>query len=79
VAAVLGGIPFSGWVTDGQVLLTGMQQLIGPDACLWQMDHTIQGWLPSGTLNYSYEETLLDNYPWCWLPCTEVGTVDVQW
>jgi len=79
VSAVLGSIVFTGSVTNGQVWLTGTQQLIGPDDCLWQTDHYIQGSLSTGTLTYSYYETLLDTGPACWNPCTEVGTVDVQW
>jgi hypothetical protein len=79
VSAVLGSIAFSGSVTNGQVMLTGTEQLIGPDNCLWQMDHEIQGSITSGTLSYAYWETLLSPPPGCWSPCTEVGTVAVQW
>ena len=79
VSAVLGGIPFTGSVDNGYVTLSGTDQQIGPDGCLWQLDHTIDGWIPSGTVEYSYFETLLDNWPWCWSPCTEVGTVDIHW
>ncbi|RLB54267.1 MAG: hypothetical protein DRI90_20400 [Deltaproteobacteria bacterium] len=79
VAAVLGSISFTGAVNNGQVLLTGTEQLIGPDNCLWQMDHEIQGSISSGTLSYSYWETLLSPPPGCWSPCTEVGAVAVQW
>lgn len=80
VSAVLGSISFTGSVTNGQVLLTGTEQIIGPDNCLWQMDHTIQGAISSGMLSYSYGETLLTNPPFgCWMPCTEVGDVEVQW
>ncbi len=79
VSAVLGAISFSGSVTSGNVLLTGTEQMIGPDNCLWQMDHTIQGSLASGTLSYFYAETLLSPPPGCWSPCTETGVVDVAW
>lgn len=79
VSAVLGGIPFTGSVTNGQVLLTGTAQMIGPDGCLWQFDHTIEGTISSGQLFYFYEETLLSPPPGCWFPCTETGTVQVEW
>jgi hypothetical protein len=81
VSAVLGSIPFSGSVSSsGQLFLSGTEQNIGPDGCLWRMDHYIEGSLPSGTLTYSYTETLLTTPPGnCWWPCTEVGTVEVQW
>ncbi len=80
VTANLDSINFTGSVSaGGQLMLTGTQYLTGPDNCQWQMDHQIDGYLPSGTINYSYWETLLDNFPWCWQPCTEVGTVAVTW
>jgi hypothetical protein len=79
VAATLGAISFTGNVTNGNVLLTGTQQMIGPDNCLWKMDHAIQGSLPSGTLTYTYQETLLSPPPGCWSPCSEIGTVAVTW
>jgi hypothetical protein len=75
----LGAISFSGDVTSGNVLLTGVELMIGPDNCLWQMAHTIQGSLASGTLSYFYAETLLGPQPGCWSPCTETGVVDVAW
>ena len=79
VSATLSAISFTGSVTGGQVLLTGTEQMIGPDNCMWQMDHAIQGSLPSGMLTYTYQETLLDPPQNCWSPCSEVGTVDVTW
>lgn len=80
VSAVLGSISFSGFVSDGLVSLSGTAQLIGPDGCLWQTDHFIDGKLASGTLTYSYQEILLTPPPIdCWSPCTETGTVEVDW
>ena len=83
VTAVLGGISFAGSVKDGQVSLEG-SQILGPgqtpDGCTWKMGHTIQGSVSSGTLAYSYTETLLTGGGvFCWSPCTESGTVQVQW
>ncbi len=79
VSAMLGDISFSGSVTNGQVSLFGTEQQEGPDECMWQMDHYIKGSIPSGTLQYSYAETLLTPLPKCWMPCTEVGTVKIDW
>jgi hypothetical protein len=81
VTAELGGILFNGSVTNDYVSLDGTQ-LIGPmespDHCSWQMGHLIQGSLSSGALTYSYSETLLSGVN-CWSPCTETGSVQIQW
>ncbi len=80
VSATLGGIEFTGTVMNGQVFLSGTVQVIGPDGCLWQLDHFITGSIPAGTVEYSYQETLLTSPPNdCWFPCTETGTVDIDW
>ena len=80
VTAQLGNIFFSGSVTDGIVALSGSEQVTGPGGCLWINDHFINGSIPGGTVQYSYQETLLPNQgPGCWSPCTETGTVDVIW
>jgi len=81
VTATLGTVTFSGTVTaDGQVSLHGTEQIIGPDDCLWKLDHSITGSLPGGTVQYFYEETLLTMPQGdCWFPCTETGTVDIDW
>ena len=65
---VTGSVPF------------GSEQVIGPDNCLWQIDHSITGSLPSGTVQYFYNETLLTMPQGnCWFPCTETGTVAIDW
>ena len=80
VSANLGGVPFTGTVTNGNVSLSGSVVFVGPDGCTWQADHSITGWIPSGTLTYFYDETLLTTPPGnCWSPCTETGTVDIDW
>ncbi|MEQ9322739.1 MAG: hypothetical protein RIF41_26470 [Polyangiaceae bacterium] len=81
VTATLDAVSFSGTVSsNGQVALFGSEQVIGPDNCLWQLDHSITGSLPSGTVQYFYEETLLTMPQGnCWFPCTETGTVDIDW
>jgi hypothetical protein len=79
VSATLSGIDFTGDVVNGEVFLAGTQQIIGPDGCLWRLDHTISGVIASGELTYFYEETLLSPPQGCWLPCTEVGDVEVEW
>jgi hypothetical protein len=80
VTATLGAIEFTGSVQDGVVSLFGTAQLIGPDGCLWQTDHFIDGTIASGTVQYFYDEILLTEPPdGCWSPCTETGTVDIDW
>ncbi|HHH27718.1 MAG TPA: hypothetical protein ENK57_05150 [Polyangiaceae bacterium] len=48
---VTGSVPF------------GSEQVIGPDNCLWQIDHSITGSLPSGTVQYFYNETAPHDAP----------------
>ena len=53
---------------------------IGPDGCDWQADHTITGSIPGGTVQYFYDETLLTTPQGNrWFPCSEVGTVAIEW
>ena len=65
----------------GNVTLTGTR-IIGtnesPDGCVWRTDHLIQGNVSSGTLSYSYSENFVQGTN-CWFPCTETGTIEVQW
>ncbi|MCC6522750.1 MAG: hypothetical protein IT373_08830 [Polyangiaceae bacterium] len=79
VSAQLGSVPFSGSVQNGYVVLDGIVNVVGPDNCLWQTSHHIEGAIASGVLSYSYAELLLDPQPFCWSPCTEVGTVAIHW
>lgn len=79
VSANLDAVQFSGNVKDNQVLLKGSQQITGPDNCQWLLEHTIEGSLNSGSLGYSYAETLITMNAPCWSPCTEIGTVSVTW
>lgn len=72
----------SGSVTpNGVVSLTGFVEFIAEfDGCFWRVDHFIDGSIPSGTVQYFYQETLLTPQPnACWSPCTENGTVDIHW
>jgi hypothetical protein len=80
VTAVLGEIQFTGSVVDGWVTLDGVATVVGPDNCLWQTSHHIDGQVSSGVLSYFYEELLLTpEWPGCWMPCTETGDVAVTW
>lgn len=81
VTANLDNITFTGTVTaQGDVNLTGTVLFIGPDGCDWQADHSITGSIPGGTVQYFYNETLLTTPQGnCWFPCTEIGTVAIQW
>jgi hypothetical protein len=80
VSATLGSIPFSGSVANGFVSLSGTVVITGPDGCLWQTNHFIDGSISSGSLTYFYEEILLSPNPGnCWQPCTETGVVEVDW
>ena len=81
VRANLGSVAFMGSVANGDVFLTGTR-IIGvnesPDDCVWQTDHLIQGNVSSGALTYSYSEHVVSGVN-CWSPCTEVGTIEIQW
>jgi hypothetical protein len=80
VSATLGEISFTGQVTNGNVALFGSIEFVGPDGCDWRADHSITGSIPAGTVQYFYEETLLTMPQGdCWFPCTETGTVDIDW
>jgi hypothetical protein len=80
VTAVLDGVPFSGQVANGEVFLFGANEFVGPDGCDWRAEHTIQGSIPSGTVSYFYDEILLTTPQGdCWFPCTETGTVEIEW
>ena len=79
VSAQLGSIQFSGSVVNGVVSLDGVAFVTGPDGCLWQTSHHIGGNIASGQLSYSYAEAVVNPQPFCWQPCTEVGTVEIQW
>ncbi|MBM4360121.1 MAG: hypothetical protein FJ096_18600 [Deltaproteobacteria bacterium] len=78
VTAKLGSLQFSGTVKDGVVKLEAVGSYLGPDNCTWQTYHTIQGTLPNGVLTYSYSEGPIAGTN-CWFPCTETGTVKVDW
>jgi hypothetical protein len=81
VTAQLGSVGFSGTVTGGNVRLTGVRIIRAsesPDGCVWETDHTIEGNVSSGRLSYSYFEFVLSGTD-CWNPCTETGTIEVQW
>ncbi len=84
VVAQIGDILFTGSVTGGFVTLDGIVVIPPdqtPDGCTWQNHHHIEGSLPSGTVSYFYEETLLATGPGgsCWSPCTETGVVQIIW
>lgn len=81
VTAQLGSISFSGSVQGAEVSLDGTE-IIGrdrsPDGCVWQTSHHISGSVGSGKLTYSYSEIFIEGFD-CWNPCTEFGTVEIQW
>lgn len=81
VTAQLGEVGFSGSVQNDHVSLTGTV-IIGadrsPDGCVWRTDHAIEGNLSTGQLSYSYSENFVQGVN-CWSPCTEIGTIQVQW
>jgi hypothetical protein len=80
VTATLGAISFSGSVESGVLSLDGSATLTGPDGCLWHTTHHIGGVLSSGTLSYSYHEKVMPKPGQdCWNPCTESGTVTIEW
>jgi hypothetical protein len=81
VSATLGSVAFTGSVTNGDVFLTGTRYIHpgeSPDGCTWRTDHFIQGNVGSGTLSYSYAEEFVSGID-CWTPCTEIGTIEIQW
>jgi len=82
VTAVLGGITFTGTVTNNEVSLDGFATIAPPqtpDGCTWQDHHHVEGSIHSLTLDYTYSEMVIAKPPGalCWSPCTEVGTVQV--
>ncbi len=82
VTASLGGISFTGTVTDNGVSLDGFATIFPPqtpDGCTWQDHHHIEGTITSGMLTYSYSEMVIAKPPGttCWSPCTETGTVQI--
>lgn len=81
VSATLDGVPMTGSVTNGFVNLSGISTFPGPDGCTWQATHSISGFLPSGNINYMYKEMVImkPNGVTCWQPCTETGTVKVEY
>jgi len=81
VTAQLGTVAFSGTVSGGQVYLEGTEIITAdrsPDDCVWLTTHHIAGDIPSGKLNYDYAESHVEGVD-CWSPCTEVGTVVIEW
>ena len=84
VSAQLGGISFTGTVTNNNVTLDGFATIgpsQSPDGCTWQDHHHIQGVIQSGIVSYSYSEMVIAKPMGanCWNPCTEVGTVKIVW
>ena len=81
VTAHLGSVTFSGTVQNGVVALDGTE-IIGadrsPDGCVWRTTHRILGNVGSGELSYEYSEIFIQGVN-CWSPCTEAGTVEIQW
>jgi hypothetical protein len=81
VTAQLGSVSFTGSVQDGVVSLGGTE-IIGrdrsPDGCVWETEHHITGSVGSGKLAYDYSEIFIEGVQ-CWFPCTETGTVEIQW
>ena len=81
VTAQLGTISFTGFVQGGEVSLSGIEIITpdrSPDGCTWQTNHQISGNVSTGELTYSYSEFFLSGVD-CWSPCTETGTVQIQW
>jgi hypothetical protein len=81
VGATLGSVTFTGSVTNGEVSLMGSRIISAeesPDDCIWRTDHVIRGNISSGSLSYSYSEVFVSGFG-CWSPCTEVGTIEIQW
>jgi hypothetical protein len=81
VTANLGEIQFTGFVSGGFVSLDGEQIFPpgeSPDNCTWRMTHHIEGTISQGVVSYSYAEMVVSGFN-CWQPCTEVGTVKVNW
>ena len=78
VSAQLGSLTFSGNVVSGNVTLSATGTYAGIDGCTWQTSHSIKGTLPDGSLTYFYSEKPIAGMN-CWQPCTETGTVQVNW
>jgi hypothetical protein len=81
VRATLGEVSFDGFVQGGDVSLSGTAIVSAdrsPDGCVWQTSHQISGTVGSGKLSYSYSEMVISGFS-CWYPCTESGTVEIQW
>jgi hypothetical protein len=79
VKAQLGSVFFTGSVMGGMVSLDGTATVTGPDGCLWQTNHHIEGNITTGQLTYKYSEMVIMPKPGCWQPCTETGTVKINW
>src|SRR5262249_23726628 len=82
VTAKLGSISFSGSVQAGMVSLEGKAQIVGPDNCLWETNHYIEGHISPGSLTYVYSEIIVaprGSLAPCWQPCTESGTITIHW
>ena len=84
VTADLGGVMFTGSVTNNYVTLDGfviIPPTQSPDGCTWKMHHHIEGTIPTGMVSYSYSEAVIVKPPGtnCWSPCTETGTVKIDW
>lgn len=79
VTAQLGSVTFNGTVVGGVVSLDGVAFVNGPDGCLWKTSHHIEGVVNGGQLDYSYTEAVVKPDPNCWQPCTETGTIEIQW
>jgi hypothetical protein len=81
VTADLGGVAFTGSVTDNYVKLDAdviLSPAMSPDHnCTWDLHHHIEGSIASGTVTYSYSEMVVSGTG-CWSPCTETGTVTVE-
>jgi len=81
VSATLGEVSFTGFVQGGNVSLAGTAIVSAdrsPDGCVWQTEHRISGGVGSGKLTYSYSEMPISGSN-CWSPCTETGTVQIEW
>jgi hypothetical protein len=45
---------------------------------VWETTHRITGTVGTGKLSYDYSERTIEGVN-CWFPCTETGTVEIQW
>jgi hypothetical protein len=82
ITAKLGNVAFTGNVANNYITLDAEVTLIGPDHCLWTTSHHIEGSMTEASLSYAYSEKIVPtptNPIYCWWPCTEQGTVAVQW